>query len=87
MYIYICIHTQYICVYIYIYVCMYIEPYPSEKYEFVRSSVRIMKFPIYGKIQHVPNDQLVVADSSNRNCKLWGVPGCGSTPRSSVSWL
>jgi hypothetical protein len=32
-----------------------VEPYPSEKYNFVNWDDYI--FPIYGKIKHVPNHQ------------------------------
>ena len=33
-----------------------VEPYPSEKYK----SELGLSFPIYGKIKHVPNHQLVI---------------------------
>jgi len=35
-----------------------VEPYPSEKYEFVK--LGMMKFPMYGKIKNVPNHQPVL---------------------------
>ena len=37
-----------------LWIWLVVEPYPSEKYEFVNW---MLTFPIYGKIKNVPNHQ------------------------------